>query len=251
MGSKIIYTEDYMTKLFTLNDEDGNKCLDFQEFVILCLSEPPYGLGMKIPPKKRHDLFNQIDIDKNGVISMKELLVYFTKANDKSYIPAKKRIALVAHDKHKGDLVNWCKKWKNILCDATLIGTGTTARKVQQEVDLKVEILQSGPYGGDQQIGARIAERRCDFLVFFWDPVASMAHDQDVKALFRIASLYNIMIATNSTTADLIISNPIFSNKIEVKFPNMESYLKRDVEGDAERHVERDVKSDAEHYNVV
>ena len=100
-------------------------------------------------------------------------------------MPARKRIALVAHDNFKVKMVEWCDKWKEVLAKHQLMGTGTTSKKVAEETGLDVEVLQSGPFGGDQQIGAKISEQTIDILIFFWDPLASMAHDQDVKALFR------------------------------------------------------------------
>ena len=100
-------------------------------------------------------------------------------------MPARKRIALVAHDNFKVKMVEWCDRWKEVLAKHQLMGTGTTSKKVAEETGLDVEVLQSGPFGGDQQIGAKISEQAIDILIFFWDPLASMAHDQDVKALFR------------------------------------------------------------------
>jgi methylglyoxal synthase len=100
-------------------------------------------------------------------------------------MPARKRIALVAHDNLKVKMVEWCDRWKEVLAKHQLMGTGTTSKKVAEETGLDVEVLQSGPFGGDQQIGAKISEQTIDILIFFWDPLASMAHDQDVKALFR------------------------------------------------------------------
>ena len=119
----------------------------------------------------------------------------------------KKRIALVAHDRLKQRMVDWCKQWHEELGQHQLMGTGKTARKIFEETSLPVEIMHSGPLGGDQQIGARISEQKCDILIFFWDPLTAMPHDSDVKALLRIASLYNVAVAINSTTADMIISN--------------------------------------------
>ena len=110
-----------------------------------------------------------------------------------------------------------------------ILGIGTTGRKVAQETGLDVEILQSGPYGGDQQIGARISEQTIDILIFFWDPLASMPHDMDVKALFRIASLYNVIMAPNTSTADMVLSNNLIEEEIEIQRPNMQKYIKRNV----------------------
>ncbi|XP_066923473.1 methylglyoxal synthase-like [Clytia hemisphaerica] len=127
----------------------------------------------------------------------------------------RKTIALIAHDKYKPNLIKWCQKWKHILKEYYLIGTGTTSKKINKETGLDVQGMLSGPDGGDQQIGARIAEHRCDFLCFFWDPTSAAPHDHDVKALFRIATLYDVLIATNPSTADMVISNPVMSCKKE------------------------------------
>ena len=94
---------------------------------------------------------------------------------------------------------------------------------------MEVEELASGPFGGDQQIGARIAEEQCDILVFLWDPLTNMAHDSDVKALLRVASLYNVMVANNTSTADMIISNDRIHQELSVERPNMSQYINRDI----------------------
>jgi len=135
----------------------------------------------------------------------------------------------VAHDSHKDDLVEWCNRWKGVLEQHELIGTGTTAQKYTSECGLRVEQLQSGPFGGDQQIGARIAECSCHMLIFFWDPIQAMAHAEDVKALMRIATLYNILVASNTTTADILISSQDFGKELNVKLPNVEKYIQRDI----------------------
>jgi methylglyoxal synthase len=106
------------------------------------------------------------------------------------------------------------------------MGTGTTAAKVAAEAGLEVEALQSGPLGGDLQIGARIVEQECDCLVFLWDPKTSWAHDSDVKALLRIATMHNILLATNLSTADLVISNPDFAKAKSLPEKNGNEALK-------------------------
>ena len=117
----------------------------------------------------------------------------------------KKTIALIAHDNKKADIVNWALKNKATLEKYELCGTGTTARLIGEATDLKVKRYLSGPLGGDQQIGAKIAEKKIDMVVFFWDPLAAQPHDPDVKALLRIAVVYDIPIATNRATADYVI----------------------------------------------
>ena len=116
-----------------------------------------------------------------------------------------KTIALIAHDNKKAEVVNWALKNKQTLEKFDLCGTGTTAKLVSEATDLKVKRYLSGPLGGDQQIGAKIAEGKIDMVVFFWDPLESQPHDPDVKALLRIAVVYDIPIATNRATADYVI----------------------------------------------
>ena len=122
-----------------------------------------------------------------------------------------KRIALIAHDNMKSDIIKWAKENIEILRKCKFCGTGTTARLIEKETDLKVEALLSGPLGGDQQIGAQIAERKIDIVIFFCDPLAAQPHDPDVKALLRIAVVYDIPIATNKATADYIIQSKLFN----------------------------------------
>ena len=116
-----------------------------------------------------------------------------------------KSIALIAHDNKKAEMVNWAMRNKEILAKFNLSGTGTTAKLIADATDLKVKRFLSGPLGGDQQIGAKIAEGKIDLVIFFWDPLESQPHDPDVKALLRIAVVYDKPIATNRATADYII----------------------------------------------
>src|SRR5579863_5566665 len=125
--------------------------------------------------------------------------------------PEPKRIALVAHDDRKDDLLEWAVYNRDILADHTLFATGTTGRLLGEALDLPVTCFQSGPLGGDQQIGALIASGRLDMLVFFWDPMSPQPHDSDVKALVRIAVVWNIPIACNRTSADYLITSPLLS----------------------------------------
>ena len=119
------------------------------------------------------------------------------------------RIALIAHDNKKDEIVEWAKKNCDRLRDFTLCGTGTTAKRVAEATGLKVYPYLSGPLGGDQQIGAKIAEGEIQMVVFFWDPLESLPHDPDVKALLRIAALYDIPIATNHATAEYLLHSPL------------------------------------------
>ena len=116
-----------------------------------------------------------------------------------------KTIALIAHDNKKAEMVNWALKNKETLAKYQLCGTGTTARLVAEATDLTVKRYLSGPMGGDQQIGAKIAEKKIDMVIFFWDPLEAQPYDPDVKALLRIAVVYDIPIATNRATADYVI----------------------------------------------
>ena len=116
-----------------------------------------------------------------------------------------KTIALIAHDNKKAAIVNWALKNKETLAKYELCGTGTTAKLIAEATDLNVKRYLSGPLGGDQQIGAKVAEGKIDIVIFFWDPLESQPHDPDVKALLRIAVVYDIPIATNKATADYVI----------------------------------------------
>lgn len=118
-----------------------------------------------------------------------------------------KTIALIAHDNKKHDIVAWALNNKEILSKYDLCGTGTTAKLVTEATGLKVKKYLSGPLGGDQQIGAKIAEKKIDLVVFFWDPLQAQPHDPDVKALLRISVVYDIPIATNKATADFVINS--------------------------------------------
>ena len=126
---------------------------------------------------------------------------------------AQKNIALIAHDNKKQELIDWCLKNKEILEHHFLCGTGTTARMVAEKTGLPVRGYNSGPLGGDQQIGARIVDGRIDVVIFFSDPLTAQPHDPDVKALLRIAQVYDIPIANNRATADFIIKSPLMDKE--------------------------------------
>jgi methylglyoxal synthase len=125
--------------------------------------------------------------------------------------PRRRRIALVAHDDKKEDLLEWARYNRDVLARHDLFATGSTGRMLADELEIGLTRFQSGPLGGDQQIGSRIAEGDIDLLIFFWDPLASQPHESDVKALVRIAVLWNIPIACNRASADFIISSPLMS----------------------------------------
>ncbi len=130
-------------------------------------------------------------------------------------MPLRKRIALIAHDNRKPDLVEWARFNRGTLARHELYATGTTGALVAQELDLNVNRFLSGPLGGDQQVGAAIAEGRLDFVVFFWDPLEPQPHDVDVKALLRITVVYNIPIACNRSTADFLLSSPLMNEEYQ------------------------------------
>ena len=127
-------------------------------------------------------------------------------------VDAAKRIALIAHDQMKSSLVEWCKKNYEVLSHHFLCGTGTTAKQISEQSGLPVKAYLSGPLGGDQQIGSKVAEGEIDIIIFLSDPLTAQPHDPDVKALLRIAQVYNIPIANNLATADYLISSPMFSS---------------------------------------
>lgn len=128
-------------------------------------------------------------------------------------IPKKKSIALIAHDHKKADLIDWCIQHREILKNHDLCGTGTTAKMITDKTQMQVKGYNSGPLGGDQQIGAKIVEGKVDFVIFFSDPLEAQPHDPDVKALLRIAQVYDIPIANNRATADFMITSPLMNEE--------------------------------------
>lgn len=143
--------------------------------------------------------------------------------------PARKRIALVAHDNKKAELIEWAIYNKTALARHQLFGTGTTGRLLEEALDVHVTKLLSGPLGGDQQIGAMIAEGRMDVLIFFWDPMSAQPHDPDIKALLRLGVLWNIPMACDRTTADFLLTSPLMHEAYEIILPDYDTYLKRKV----------------------
>ncbi|MGL4345526.1 MAG: methylglyoxal synthase [Cellulosilyticaceae bacterium] len=142
-----------------------------------------------------------------------------------------KRIALVAHDNRKSDIIEWVKLNKDKLSKHFLCGTGTTAKLLAEETELPITAFNSGPLGGDQQIGCRIVEGNIDFMIFFWDPLAAQPHDPDVKALLRIAALYDIPVASNQSTADFLLTSPLMDQEYERKIIDYAKRIKLRAEG--------------------
>ncbi|HEX3077034.1 MAG TPA: methylglyoxal synthase [Lachnospiraceae bacterium] len=145
-------------------------------------------------------------------------------------IGKQKHIALIAHDSKKAELVEWVQENKEILKNHFLCGTGTTSRLIAEKTDLPVKGYNSGPLGGDQQIGSRIVEGNIDFVVFFWDPLASQPHDPDVKALLRIAVVYDIPVANNRATADFLLTSTFMNTEYTRRVENFNKTIQQRLE---------------------
>lgn len=145
-------------------------------------------------------------------------------------IQPRKRIALVAHDHKKADLIEWALHNKTALARHELVATGTTGHLLEEKLDRPVKKMLSGPLGGDQQIGAMIAEGKIDILIFFWDPMESQPHDSDVKALLRVGVAWNILMACDRATADFIVTSPLMNESYDLILPDHSKYLKRKLD---------------------
>lgn len=141
----------------------------------------------------------------------------------------KKRIALVAHDNKKQELITWIKHNENTLSQHELFGTGTTGTLIEKSTGLKVTKLRSGPMGGDMQIGSLIADNKIGVVIFFWDPMEAQPHDPDIKALLRICVVWNIPMACDRSTADFIITSPLFQQEYELKMTDYSKYMHRNL----------------------
>ena len=154
-------------------------------------------------------------------------------------VTPRKRVVLVAHDNKKADLLEWAQYNRDLLAQHELTATGTTGTLLEETLQIPVVKLQSGPLGGDQQVGARIAEGTVDLVIFFWDPLQPQPHDPDVKALLRIAVVWNIPVACNRASADYMISSPLLTSAYERQLPEYGAYRNRMVNvGDTEAAVE-------------
>ncbi len=141
-----------------------------------------------------------------------------------------KTIALIAHDHQKDDLVNWCVRNQEELKQHFHCGRGTTSRLIAEATGLPVKAYKSGPLGGDQQIGARIAEGEIDMMIFFWDPLESQPHDPDIRALLRIAVVYDIPVATNRATADFMITSKYMNHSYSHELQDFKSVVSKETE---------------------
>ena len=142
----------------------------------------------------------------------------------------RKTIALIAHDNKKAEIVNWSLKNRTTLEKYDLCGTGTTAKLIAEATELKVKRYLSGPLGGDQQIGAKVAEGKIDMVIFFWDPLEAQPHDPDVKALLRIAQVYDIPMANNKATADFLVRSALMDTEYDHNIINFNKKIKERAE---------------------
>lgn len=150
--------------------------------------------------------------------------------NNVKTLAKKKRIVLIAHDKKKADLAEWVADNIDKLAGHELYATGTTGKMISRLADVHVNELMSGPLGGDQQVGSMIAQAQIDIMIFFWDPMESLVHDSDVKALFRIAAVWNVPLACDRASADFMITSPFMNVEYDAVLPDYSAYLNRKIE---------------------
>ncbi len=159
----------------------------------------------------------------------KSALIPKKKMSNTRQLPLRKRIAMVAHDHRKKDLIEWAEHNKVLLAKHELVATGTTGKLLEEKLDRPVKKMMSGPLGGDQQIGAMIAEGKVDVLIFFWDPMEAQPHDPDVKALLRLAVAWNIPMACDRATADFLFTSPLMHEDYDCSIPDYSGYLQRTI----------------------
>ncbi|MCU0430582.1 MAG: methylglyoxal synthase [Cytophagaceae bacterium] len=141
----------------------------------------------------------------------------------------KKKIAMVAHDEKKQEMLEWATFNKKNLEDHYIFATGTTGRLLEETLGIEIYKLRSGPLGGDQQIGAMIAEGEIDLVIFMWDPMHALPHDSDIKALLRICMVYNVPVACNRSSADYLISSPLLQQDYQPKVPDYLEHIQRTI----------------------
>lgn len=144
-------------------------------------------------------------------------------------LQARKRVALIAHDHKKAELAEWAVYNKTVLSRHELYATGTTGRVLEEHLDVPVRKLLSGPLGGDQQIGAMVAEGVIDVIIFFWDPMEALPHDPDIKALLRLGAVWNIPVACNRASADFLLTSPLMHQDYDAILPDYSQYTSRKV----------------------
>ncbi len=142
---------------------------------------------------------------------------------------ARKRIAMIAHDHKKAELIEWAYYNRGVLAEHTLFATGTTGRLIEESLQMPVTKLLSGPLGGDQQIGSMVAEEKIDCVIFFWDPMEALPHDPDIKALLRLVAVWNIPMACNRSTADFLLTSPLMHQPYEASMTDYSVHLSRKV----------------------
>jgi methylglyoxal synthase len=145
------------------------------------------------------------------------------------HLESRKNIAMIAHDNKKAELVDWAVYNKQVLRNHKLYATGTTGRLLEEALSMDVHCLLSGPLGGDQQIGAMIAVGKIDMMIFFWDPMQAQPHDPDIKALLRLGVVWNIPFACDRSTADFLMTSPLMHGDYDIKLPDFDVYLKRNI----------------------
>lgn len=193
-------------------EEGRPTCFDFQFSLVLfpLMEEEAYNIGQSKTLANKGEL-------------------KFTMEIKTSPIAPQKRIALIAHDNKKQDLLDWAKFNRQSLAQHIVLATGTTGKMLEQLLGIEIIKLQSGPLGGDQQIGAKIAEGEVDFVIFFWDPLEPQPHDPDVKALLRLAVVWNIPIACNRASADFMFSSQLMGQTYQRILPDYDVYRTRTI----------------------